>query len=277
MSLLESRAGLALSATDGAGSRGRGLDRPGGWPDCVRVSRPAGGFHPQAGAQRSDPPRAGAIVIIDVAQDFGAAGEDGLRLLASVRATHLQPDVIMVSFSKTFAANGGFVAASAEAVQYLQYYAAPVLFSNAMFPMQAAVSAQYLDIVFSGEGVRLRQALDARIALARDYFQGEGCAVAGQPSPIVPVFVGQEASARLTARYLLESRLLANLVEFPAVPRGKARFRFQIMANHRTSDIAEAARTFGECTRRAAAALAAGCGRCAGLDVEAGMAVTART
>ena len=56
------------------------------------------------------------------------------------------------------------------------------------------------------------------------------------------MFVGDEKIARLTSRYLTDNSLLANLVEFPAVPRGKARFRFQVMATHRHQDIDAAVR-----------------------------------
>ena len=34
--------------------------------------------------------------------------------------------------------------------------------------------------------------------------------------------------------------MLANLVEFPAVPKGQARFRLQVMANHTQHDIVDA-------------------------------------
>jgi 7-keto-8-aminopelargonate synthetase-like enzyme len=70
------------------------------------------------------------------------------------------------------------------------------------------------------------------VCLLRSSMARQGFIVAGTPSPIVPVFVGDEPLARLTSRYLAANGLLANLVEFPAVAKGKARFRFQVMSNH---------------------------------------------
>ena len=65
--------------------------------------------------------------------------------------------------------------------------------------------------------------------------------VYGDPSPIVSVKMGTEALARLVSRQLSHRGLVANLVEFPAVPKGAARFRLQVMANHDEEQVAEAA------------------------------------
>ena len=66
------------------------------------------------------------------------------------------------------------------------------------------------------------------------YAQGlcPGLELIGNPSAIVPVMVGDEALARLVSRQLPEFGLVANLVEYPAVAKGNARFRFQVMSGH---------------------------------------------
>jgi glycine C-acetyltransferase len=56
--------------------------------------------------------------------------------------------------------------------------------------------------------------------------------VFGEPSAIVSVKVGDEAFARIVSRLLPERGVIANLVEFPAVAKGSARFRLQVMATH---------------------------------------------
>ncbi len=180
-----------------------------------------------------------AIVILDVAHDFGAMGERGLGLLETT--TELQPDVIMGSFSKTFAANGGFVACSRAVRDYLCNHSSPYVFSNAISPLQTAVVSRAFDIVFSEDGQRRRAALRMNTVALRAALRKQGIEVTGVPSPIVPAFVGDEKIARLTSKHLLHNGLLANLVEFPAVPAGKARFRFQVMANHESAAIEKAA------------------------------------
>jgi glycine C-acetyltransferase len=61
--------------------------------------------------------------------------------------------------------------------------------------------------------------------------------VVGNPSAIVSAKVGDEALARLLSSHLPDLGVVANLVEFPAVAKGSARFRFQVMAGHSKADI----------------------------------------
>ena len=59
----------------------------------------------------------------------------------------------------------------------------------------------------------------------------------GDPSAIVPVRVGAEGLARIASRNLADFGAIANLVEYPAVPQGGARFRVQVMADHQQEEI----------------------------------------
>jgi 7-keto-8-aminopelargonate synthetase-like enzyme/acyl carrier protein len=183
------------------------------------------------------------VVILDVAHDFGAMGSRGRGLLDLLdSSTHV--DVVMGSFSKTFAATGGFVAAAREVVSYLRGHASSYVFSNAISPVQAAAALECCRIAFAGEGDRLRDRLAENVAALRSAMTTAGFAVGGTPSPIVPVIIGSSPVARLTARPLADWGLLANLVEYPAVPHDSARFRFQVMSTHTVDMAIEAASIF---------------------------------
>jgi 7-keto-8-aminopelargonate synthetase-like enzyme len=182
-----------------------------------------------------------AILIVDVAHDFGAMGEFGLGLLESVASVDQTPDIIVGSFSKTFASNGGFVAASRRVQDYFAMHCPPLVFSNAISPLQVRIVTTCFELIFSKEGEKLRGQLLQNIRQLRAAMSERGLEVAGAPSPIVPIFVGNEKVARLTSQLLAARGLLANLVEFPAVAKGKARFRFQVMANHGQEAIDQAA------------------------------------
>jgi 7-keto-8-aminopelargonate synthetase-like enzyme len=191
-----------------------------------------------------------AILVVDVAHDLGSLGEDG-RGHIGIQNMVGEIDVVMGSFSKTFASNGGFVAVRDRAVrEYLRYYSSPNTFSNAMSPAQAAIVGKCFDIVGSEEGAMLRKKLMTNITTLRDLLHSCSFEVYGDPSPIVCVKMGHESLARLVSRRLPSAGLLANLVEFPAVPKERARFRMQVMANHTNRDIVDAV----HCLSKAAAA-----------------------
>ena len=181
-----------------------------------------------------------ATLMVDVAHDLGCLGETGTGHIG-IQGMLGEVDLVMGSFSKTFASNGGFVACRTKAVkEYLRYYATPGTFSNALSPMQAAVVGKAFDIIASDEGKALRQSLMTNIVSLREQLTNAGFRVYGEPSAIVAVEMGTEALARLVARRLPELGLIANLCEFPAVPKGQARFRLQVMAKHTPQNISDA-------------------------------------
>jgi len=173
-----------------------------------------------------------ATLVVDVAHDLGCLAEDGRGHLG-IQKMLGKIDIVMGSFSKTFASNGGFVACRNRAVkEYLRFFSSPATFSNALSPVQAAVALKAFDIVESEEGRALRSSLMTNIVSLRRHLRDAGLDYYGDPSAIVCVKMGSEALARLVSRQLPKLGLVANLVEFPAVPKGAARIRMQVMANH---------------------------------------------
>jgi glycine C-acetyltransferase len=182
-----------------------------------------------------------ATLAVDVAHDLGALGPGGTGSLGAQGCLG-DVDLVMGSFSKTFGSNGGFVASRESAVkQFLKVYSPSNTFSNALSPAQSAVVCTALDIVRSAEGQRFRERLMRNIVSLRTELQTSGLHVMGEPSPIVPVLVGCEALARQAARNMPEQGVLANMVEFPAVAEGRARFRLQVMAGHEFEQTRKAA------------------------------------
>lgn len=181
-----------------------------------------------------------ATLVVDVAHDLGCLGPDG-RGHIGMQEMLGQVDIVMGSFSKTFASNGGFVACKSRAVkEYLRFYSAPATFSNALSPVQAATVLKAFEIVESEEGRHQRDALMTNILSLREHLRNAGLEYYGDPSAIVCVKMGAEGVARLVSKQLPQLGLVANLVEFPAVPKGAARIRMQVMANHSEQNIINA-------------------------------------
>ncbi|HEX3699623.1 MAG TPA: aminotransferase class I/II-fold pyridoxal phosphate-dependent enzyme [Phenylobacterium sp.] len=181
-----------------------------------------------------------ATLVVDVAHDLGNLGPDGGGHIGAQGMTG-KVDLVMGSFSKTFGSNGGFVACrNREVKEYLRFFSPPCTFSNALSPMQAACVLKAFEIIESKKGAVLRDSLMNNILSLREQLGAAGFEVYGDPSAIVCVKVGSEALARLVSRRLPEAGLISNLVEFPAVPKGQARFRMQVMANHTPQNIRDA-------------------------------------
>jgi 7-keto-8-aminopelargonate synthetase-like enzyme len=178
-----------------------------------------------------------AMLLVDCAHDLGCIGDDGLGHLGLQNMLD-DVDIIVGSFSKTFAANGGFIGVKTRAAaEYLKYYSATQTFSNALSPVQAASVLAALRIVRSAEGKERRQQLMNNILYLRQETARVGLEPLGDPSAIVPVRVGVEGLARIASRNLADFGAIANLVEYPAVPQGGARFRVQVMADHKKEEI----------------------------------------
>jgi 7-keto-8-aminopelargonate synthetase-like enzyme/DNA-binding NarL/FixJ family response regulator len=179
----------------------------------------------------------GATLLVDVAHDLGAMGPGGRGFIGAQDMLG-QVDIVMGSFSKTFASNGGFVSCKSAAVkQYLKYNGSTGTFSNALSPVQAATVTKAFEIVQSAKGEALRSVLMEKIVHLRKMLTISDLKYVGDPSPIIPVVVGDEALARLVSRRLPALEVIANLVEYPAVAKGNARLRLQMMPSHSLENI----------------------------------------
>jgi glycine C-acetyltransferase len=192
-----------------------------------------------------------AVLMMDIAHDFGASGPGGTGQIG-VQKMIGKVDIVMGSFSKTFATNGGFMATnSRSAKQFLGIYGGAHIFSNGISPVQTATALEALRIVRSEEGAALRARSFDNILRLRAGFESRGIECLGDPSNVVPVMCGDEVVAKITSRLLEENGLIANLVEYPAVPRERARFRFQVMASHSDEQIDRAVDVFAKCMAEA--------------------------
>ncbi len=176
--------------------------------------------------------RYGATLMLDVAHDLGALGPGG-RGVMEVQGVLGAVDLVMGSFSKCFATNGGFVATNHPALKLALRSSGPTqTFTNAIGPVSAAIAEACLEIVQGSEGATRRARLAENALHLRADLADSGFTLLGQPSAIIPVVLGEVAAARQMTAHAIESGALVNLVEFPAVSRNSSRWRLQVMADH---------------------------------------------
>ncbi|MBO6639705.1 MAG: aminotransferase class I/II-fold pyridoxal phosphate-dependent enzyme [Roseitalea sp.] len=206
---------------------------------------------PDIAAMRALCDQYNAVLLVDCAHDFGSMADDG-RGHMSLQNVLDDVDIIIGSFSKTFASNGGFISVKDRATaEYLKYYSATQTFSNALSPVQAATVLAAFEIVDSAEGRDRRRKLMDNILYMRSEMGKVGLETLGDPSAIVPVRVGAEGLARIASRDLSNLGAIANLVEYPAVPQGGARFRVQVMSDHSHDDVDQLVRMMLQAMRSA--------------------------
>jgi glycine C-acetyltransferase len=198
----------------------------------------------------------GANLLVDVAHDLGVLGPNqGLGALET-QGVLGKLDVIVGSFSKAFAANGGFVASNHPGIKLAMRFASgPNTFSTAPSPIQLSVVLKGLEIVRSSEGAAQRAHIQALSARLRSQLCELGLSVMGQPSAIVPVVLGGMARSRLAARFVVEEGVLVNLVEHPAVARNTSRLRLQLMATHEAAHVDDCVQAVARAVGRADASL----------------------
>jgi glycine C-acetyltransferase/8-amino-7-oxononanoate synthase len=124
-----------------------------------------------------------------------------------------------------------------------------------MSPMQTAVVLETMRIVRSAEGDRLRAELMGNVTALRDGLREHDIRCLGEPSAIVPVPIGAENVGRLAFAALWDRGVIANLVEYPAVAIGSARFRMQVQAKHTPAQATAAAHLVAELIDQARAAV----------------------
>jgi len=176
----------------------------------------------------------GARLMVDEAHSFGVVGPHGLG--AWEKYPDAKVDIIMGTFSKVCGGIGGFVAATEEVINWLNWFARSYMFSVAIPPSTAAAAIAALQI-FQSEPQRVEK-LHANIRYFVTGLIELGLKMnPAHESPVIPMIIGDEAKIATMNNIYREAGIFVTPIGYPAVPRKRERFRFTMMATHSTSDL----------------------------------------
>jgi glycine C-acetyltransferase len=194
-----------------------------------------------------------ALLIVDDSHGTGVLGEHG-------RGTHEHLglpcgsgagiDILTSTFGKALGGgNGGFVAGSRDLIDYLVQRSRPHLFSNALAPPTACSALKALEIL-EREPERVTRLHD-NVTKMRTGLRSLGYDVMDSPTGIIPIMIGETASAIRMSDRLLAMGIFVVGFGFPVVPEGHARLRVQMSAAHTDAQIERSLDAFEKLRPRA--------------------------
>lgn len=167
------------------------------------------------------------VLLVDEAHALGVTGPQGGGLAFGIDDPRV---VVLGTLSKSLGGLGGFVAGPAPLVDLLVNAARTFIFDTALPPALALAARVALTIVKRDD--ERRAALHDNVAYLRDGLAHLGLPTIADPSPIVPVVLGDEERAVHVANELERRRLYVPAIRPPTVPPGTSRLRFSMRSNH---------------------------------------------
>ncbi len=183
-----------------------------------------------------------AIVMVDDSHAVGIVGEHG-RGTPELAGVMDRVGIITGTLGKALGgASGGYTSGRREVIEWLRQRSRPYLFSNSLAPVITSATIRVLDLLASGDDLRLR--VERNAARFRAGLDQAGFTLAGAGHPIIPVMLGDARVASDMATRLLDEGIYVIAFSFPVVPQGKARIRTQMSAAHSDTDIDMAIEAF---------------------------------
>jgi glycine C-acetyltransferase len=184
--------------------------------------------------------RHGAVLIVDDSHGLGVLGARGAGTADHFGLGVDAVDITTGTLGKALGgAAGGFVAGSAALREVLEQRSRPQLFSNGLAPTVAASSRRALGLLAAGPDLVDR--LRANVTTFRRLLGERGLEPLPGESAIVPLIVGETATAIDASRRLLDDGVFVTGFGYPVVPEGTARIRAQISAAHTEEQLTRAA------------------------------------
>ncbi len=169
-----------------------------------------------------------ARLMVDDAHAMGVFG--GGRGTAAHFDVTDQVDLIMSTFSKSFASIGGFVAGDDDIIHYIKHHARSVIFSASMSPSNTAAALEALHVMI--EEPEHAQRVNQNGEYVRCELQRLGFDIGNSISPIVPIMVRDDMLTLIMWKALFEAGVFVNAVVSPGVPEGQQLLRTSYMATH---------------------------------------------
>jgi glycine C-acetyltransferase len=189
-----------------------------------------------------------AMVMVDDSHASGFIGKTG-RGTAEHYGVQSRVDVMTSTLGKALGgAAGGFTTGKKEIVELLRQRSRPYLFSNSIAPAIAGASVAILDLLSGTTALRDRLMNNAK--RFREGMTKAGLSIKEGVTPIVPVMLGDARLAGELAKGLLDEGIYVIGFSFPVVPKGEARIRVQLSAQHTDEHVDRAIAAFATIGKR---------------------------
>lgn len=178
-----------------------------------------------------------ASVMVDEAHGIGVFGRGG-RGTCDHFGVSKDVDLIMGTFSKSFASLGGFIACDKSITNYLRHHSRSYIFTASITPASTAAAMAALEIM--QQEPQLQEQLWALTRYALEGFRNMGCEIGNTSTPIIPLFIRDNYKTFAITRDLLEEGIFVNPVVSPAVAPQDTLIRFSLMATHTKDQVTTA-------------------------------------
>ncbi len=170
----------------------------------------------------------GARLMVDDAHAMGVLG--GGRGTAAHFGLTEEVDLIMSTFSKSFASLGGFIAGDQQVIDYIQHTARSLIFSASIPPANAAAARAALHVM-QEEPERIARINEIGEKMRKGY-RALGFNIGNTETAVIPIIIGDDTLTFIAWKMLLEAGVYVNAVISPATPPGRQLLRTSYMATH---------------------------------------------
>jgi glycine C-acetyltransferase len=176
-----------------------------------------------------------ALLMVDDAHGIGVVGETGRGVCEHF---DVHPDILMGTLSKSMGSAGGFVCTTPEIADYIRHTSHAYIFNASQPPVLIGGALAALHIIRTEPAIRTR--LWKNTISFRQGLMDHGFHLTSGVTPIVPIPIGDDLVAMRMAKELRDEGVFLSVASFPAVPKGKSRFRATVTAALGASDIERA-------------------------------------
>lgn len=186
------------------------------------------------------------LTMIDEAHATGVIGKTGHGSVEHF-GNVAKPDILMGTLSKALGAEGGYACSSKVIIEYLKNKARSFIFATSQAPATLAAALRAIEVLESEP--QRAQALQHNVEFFLKALHNEGVEAAS-PTAIIPIIIGDEATALKLAGELLANGVLAPAIRYPTVAKGTARLRIALMATHTEAELQHTAQLIGAAIRK---------------------------
>lgn len=173
----------------------------------------------------------GALTFVDEVHAVGLYGEHGAGIAQREGCMH-KIDIISGTLGKAYGNYGGYVASTAEVVDFVRSYAAGFIFTTSIPPMVAVGARESVRILKGPEGRRLRNMQHENVEYMKKTLNEVGLPHYNSRSHIIPIPVGDAAKCTSISSELLGQGHYIQSINYPTVPRGSERLRMSVTPFH---------------------------------------------